>query len=278
MKKQLFVHDDSRVQYWTYHEDKKPTIVMIHGFRGTHHGLEKIVQALPEFRCIVPDLPGFGASEAFANGEHSLDNYVEFIHDFMQSIGSPVALLGHSFGSIVTSHYAARYPDEVQKLILINPISAPALKGPKAVMTKAALMYYWLAKKSPKQVSRKILSHKAIVDLMSHQMTISKDPELRAFVRAQHREHFSTFASPEVVSQAFRASVSNTVKDVVRHLIMPTLVVGADKDQVSAVETQRDLTRALPVGKYVELKNVGHLTHYERPREVAEAIRKFLSE
>ena len=270
-------HTDGTISYWTYHDDMQPTILMVHGFRGTHHGLERIVEQLPEFRIIVPDLPGFGQSKPFAKGEHTLDQYVEFLHGFQRRTSRASIVLGHSFGSIVASHYAARYPAEVDQLILVNPISAPALKGPKAAMTKAAVFYYWLAKKTPRRVSNAILSHPGIVDVMSHQMTVSKDPELRAFVRAQHREHFSTFASPEVVSQAFKASVSHTVTEMAERLTMPVLVIGAEKDQVSAARTQRDFARALPQGTYVELADVGHLTHYEKPTEVAAALRGFLS-
>lgn len=251
--------------------------MLVHGFRGTHHGLEAIVEALPEFRCVVPDLPGFGKSAPFPKGEHSLDQYVTFLREFQKNVAQAPIVLGHSFGTIVTSHFAAQYPGQVRNLILINPISAPALKGPKAAMTKAALFYYWLANKSPRRLSHAILSHPGIVDIMSHQMTVSKDPELRAFVRAQHREHFSTFASPEVVSQAFRASVSHTVSDVAKRLTMPTLVLGAEKDQVSAAHTQRQFAESLPNGEYVELADVGHLTHYEKPTEAAAAIRAFVN-
>ena len=265
------------IAYWTYHDDKPLTIVLIHGFRGTHHGLEKIVEALPEFRCIVPDLPGFGESEPFPDGGHSLDQYVTFLHEFQKDVAHAPVVLGHSFGTIVASHYAARYPKTLQKLILINPISAPALKGPQAAMTKAAIFYYWLAKKAPHRMSHAILSHPKIVDVMSYQMTISKDPELRAFIKAQHREHFSTFASPQVVSEAFRTSVSHTASDVVKKITLPTLVLGAEKDQISAAHTQRKFAESLSRGQYVELSDVGHLTHYEKPTEVAAAIREFLS-
>lgn len=268
----------SAVHYWTYHDDKQPTILMIHGFRGTHHGLEKIAKNLPDYHLIIPDLPGFGDSQSFAeNSEHSLDQYVEFLHQFSRSTAATI-VLGHSFGSIIASHYAARYPDEVHRLILVNPISAPALNGPKAVMTKLALFYYWLAEKSPERISNVVLSHQGIVDIMSRQMTVSRDPKLRAFIRQQHRDHFSSFASPKIVSQAFRAAVSNTVTEVVAKISMPTLVIGAKNDQVSSVKTQRAFSKALANGTYVELDDVGHLTHYEQPREVAAAVRAFLKQ
>ena len=55
-------------QYWQYGQPTaSTTIIMIHGFRGDHHGLEPIVAELgDDVRVILPDRPGFGASDALA--------------------------------------------------------------------------------------------------------------------------------------------------------------------------------------------------------------------
>jgi len=50
------------------------TLVMIHGYRGNHHGLEAIAAGLTRYRVLIPDLPGFGESEPLA-AEHSVENY-----------------------------------------------------------------------------------------------------------------------------------------------------------------------------------------------------------
>lgn len=265
--------------YWTYHDDQTSSILMIHGFRGTHHGMERIVEALPEFRCVVPDLPGFGESREF-DGRHSLENYVKFVGDIQAATtaGRPRVLIGHSFGSILAAHYAATHPDKVDRLILINPISAPALKGPKAAMTRLAILYYWLGRKLPAKMSQKWLASKTIVDVMSGQMTVSKEKELRKYIYDQHRQHFSTFASPRVVAEAFRTSVEHTVNETATQLTMPTLVIGAENDQVSSPVTQKAFATRLPRGTYVELNSVGHLVHYEKATEAAVAIRDFLKE
>ena len=121
----------------------KPTIIMIHGFRGTHHGLARIAEELGDhYHLIIPDIPGFGEGETL--DAYTLDNYVMWLHRFItrQKLNQPPILLGHSFGSIVTAAYAAHYPETIQKLILVNPIGAPALEGPKAIMTKLAVFYY----------------------------------------------------------------------------------------------------------------------------------------
>ena len=58
------------VAYWTYEPvqatPETRTILVIHGFRGDHHGLLRVADQLPGMRIIMPDLPGFGSSAAFA--------------------------------------------------------------------------------------------------------------------------------------------------------------------------------------------------------------------
>lgn len=155
----------STVRYWTYNPNGEQTILMIHGFRGDHHGLEDIVAELPKtWRVIVPDLPGFGASSEF-RGDHNIENYTQFLHEFIQkTTKQPVYLLGHSFGSIITAHYAAEHPSVVKKLILINPIASPALKG---IFSHLTVLYYWLGNKLPKRAGYGLLRSKAIVLTMS---------------------------------------------------------------------------------------------------------------
>ena len=118
----------SRTSYWTYgNPDAATTIVVVHGFRGDHHGLEPIIGQLGEYRLIAPDLPGFGESEPLA-GRHDIDGYARWLRDFVAAVGTGApALLGHSFGSIiVAAALAAGQPSGA--VILINPIAAPALK------------------------------------------------------------------------------------------------------------------------------------------------------
>src|SRR5665811_1543877 len=89
-------HELDRTVYYTYSDKSKlPVIVMIHGFRGTHHGLELIAKQLDGYRVIVPDLPGFGESKPLEN-EHSLKNYVTWLGKFINNLNlsTPPILLG----------------------------------------------------------------------------------------------------------------------------------------------------------------------------------------
>ena len=74
---------------------------MIHGFRGTHHGLLLIAKYLKGFNIIIPDLPGFGRGAKLK--KYDLDSYVEWLHAYIQKqkLSRPPVLMGHSFGSII---------------------------------------------------------------------------------------------------------------------------------------------------------------------------------
>lgn len=270
------------VRYWDYAPlDSTPetrTIVMVHGFRGDHHGLERVVELLPGHRVIMPDLPGFGLSAAFPEAEHSVAGYGEFLARFLDSLalGAGTVLLGHSFGSIVASHFVAGNPNRVYPLILVNPIAAPALEGPKGVMTKLAVFYYWASAKLPAALGNALLRSKLIVRVMSVTMAKTKDPALLAFIHAQHHAYFSGFANRDMLLESFQASVSGTVRQVATELTLPTLLIAGAEDEIATLPKQHALMELLPDAELVVIPDVGHLIHYETPEPAAAAIIDFL--
>ena len=250
---------------------------MIHGFRGTHHGLDLIAQELKNFKIIVPDLPGFGEAKPLDN-EHNLDNYVAWLADYIKDLKleKPPILLGHSFGSIVAASYGAKYPETLSSLILVNPIGAPALEGPKAALTQLAIFYYWLGRKLPARPAHRWLASKPTVMIMSITMAKTKDKKLRKFIHNQHLLHFSEFNNPKMLSEAFKTSVSNDVRMFAEKITLPTLLVVGDKDDITPLAKQQSLAKLFNNAKLVVIKNVGHLTHYETPDQVADAIKRFI--
>lgn len=265
--------------YWEYNADKHPTLILIHGFRGTHHGLLKIAELLPNFRIIIPDLPGFGASAALTT-EHSVDNYVSWLYDFRQIVDTAQSsyIIGHSFGSIVASHYAARHPSSVKKLVLINPIGAPALEGEQRLLTQFAILYYWLGHKLPARAATAWISMKPITKVMSVAMRKTDDRVIRKYIDEQHYAHFSSFANPDQLAEAFRTSVSHDVSQVAEKLHIPTLLIAGEKDDITSLDKQQELHGRIAGAELVVIAGVGHLTHYETPDQVAAAIHRFISQ
>ncbi|MET1021476.1 MAG: alpha/beta hydrolase [Arthrobacter sp.] len=274
----------TRVAYWSYEPVRVTpgtrTILVIHGFRGDHHGLLRVADQLSEMRLIMPDLPGFGSSTAFAEAEHSVQGYARFISDFMAALGlgADTVLLGHSFGSIVASHYVAAHPGTVAALILVNPIAAPALEGPKGLMTKLAVLYYEAAARLPRRLGQALLRSQLIVRVMSETMAKTKDKQLRRFVHAQHSAYFSAFANRESLLEAFKASVGGNVAEVAGSLTLPVLLVAGEQDEIATLPDQYKLLALLPDARLDVIPEVGHLIHYETPEPAAGFIRRFLKD
>ena len=122
----------STTRYWEYGpSDAAQTVVIAHGYRGDHHGLEPVIALLPEVRFIGPDLPGFGASTPMTEAPHSIDGLRAAgwgRSSTRSDLRGEAVLLGHSFGSMITTH-AIGGGLRAPALILINPISTDPHKG-----------------------------------------------------------------------------------------------------------------------------------------------------
>jgi pimeloyl-ACP methyl ester carboxylesterase len=267
-----------RTAYWFYAATKgsksPATLVMIHGYRGNHHGLEAIAGALENINVVIPDLPGFGESEAFTT-THSIQNYAEWLHKFLVSLklAKKPHLLGHSFGSIVVSAEAARF-DDIATLILENPVAAPALAGPKAFTTALAKSFFWLAGALPERTGISLLKGFAMVRGMSVLMAKTNNRQLRKWIHQQHDENFNDFASRRVALEGYVASVSNCVGDFAKDFSVPVLLLAGKRDDITTVAQQRELAERIgSTRRQLEVFNgVGHLTHYEIPEKIADHI------
>ncbi|MGW8483670.1 alpha/beta fold hydrolase [Microbacterium sp. NPDC055903] len=262
--------------FWDYGDSAADTVLIaVHGFRGDHHGLEPVLAFLPGVRVIAPDLPGFGETAPLPGGTHDLDRYARWLIEFAGSVAPGAVILGHSFGSIVVSAALAAGL-EAPRVVLINPIGAPALEGPKGLMTRLAVFYYALGAKLPARIGTALLRNRVIVRVMSIAMAKTRDPELRRFIHDQHDRYFSRFADRDVLRDAFVASVSHDVREFAGGIEAPTLLIAAQKDDITPIEAERRLVTLFPDAELVEIADVGHLIHYETPAEAAGAIRRFL--
>ncbi|RWR21306.1 alpha/beta hydrolase [Microbacterium enclense] len=268
----------STTAYWIYGDDAAATtVVAVHGFRGEHHGLEPVVAHLPGIRVISPDLPGFGETAPLPGRTHDLDAYAEWLRAFVESEAPGAIVLGHSFGSIVASAAVAGGL-ATPRLILVNPIGAPALEGPRGVLTRLAVFYYLAGARLPRPLGDALLRNGVIVRVMSIAMAKTRDPDLRRFVHEQHDTYFSRFADRDVLHDAFVTSVSHDVREFAPRIAQRTLLIAADKDDITPIEAERHLATLFPDAELVEIPNVGHLIHYETPAAAASAIRTFLDD
>lgn len=268
----------SSTRYWVYGEaDAARTIVVVHGYRGDHHGLEPVIAQLPGYRFVSPDLPGFGASTPLTGAAHSIDGYAAWLDAFVTELGlrGTAFILGHSFGSIVSAAaVAGGLP--TPGLILVNPIAISGLHGPRPFATRLTVLFYRTAAKLPERMGRALLSNWLVVQFMSVSLAKTKEKTLRRWIHKEHHTFFNGFHDRDTAVEAFEASISADVSEFAGKISAPTLLVAAERDDITPVSAQYELQRALPDGRLRVLGDVGHLIHYEAPAGAANAILDFI--
>jgi pimeloyl-ACP methyl ester carboxylesterase len=269
--------DGSLGVYYEYPSasDSDKTLVMIHGYRGNHRGLQAIAGGLNKYRVLIPDLPGFGESQPLKT-THSIQAYSDWLHKFLGALQltDGAHLMGHSFGSLVVGFYATQHSP--RSVSLVNPVSSPALEGRRAALTNLTKLYYSLASALPKALGQWLLRSKLAVMVMSVVMAKTREKSLRRWIHNQHLSNFSDFATVEVATEGYEASISTDLSKLASMISAPVLVVAATLDDITDIESQRRVSKLYPDSTYREIQGVGHLVHYEAPDQAASFITEFL--
>ncbi len=269
--------DGVNTHWWEYPaKSGADTLVFVHGFRGDHHGLELIADALPEYRVLIPDIPGFGLSATWADGVHSIDDFGRWLRAFLRETKTEnAAVVGHSFGTIVVANAVRGIRSA--PVVLINPISQKALTGPKKVESAIANTWYSIGRSLPAALGNRWLSAPFFVRAMSVMLVKTPDKAIQRWVHEQHKRYFSLYADRDSLVQAYGVSTSSTVADFAGEISAPTLLIAADRDDITPLAAQRAVVAKFADARLVVLTGVGHLVHYERPVETGTAIREFLA-
>ncbi len=111
-----------------------PRVLALHGWARSHRDFDAVVagdgpEPLP---ALALDLPGFGASPP-PPAAWGAEAYAELVGRVLDEMGSPVVVLGHSFGGRVALHLAIQRPDVVHALVLTGVPLLPS----SVISTKA---------------------------------------------------------------------------------------------------------------------------------------------
>ncbi len=98
-------------------------LLFLHGNPDTADVWDEVIHRLhPLYRCIAPDLPGFGRSAALPDRDASFESLGEFVDHLLEAAGVdlPLNLVTHDFGGAFGMAWAAQHPDKVRRLVIIN--------------------------------------------------------------------------------------------------------------------------------------------------------------
>lgn len=234
-------------------------VLFVHGLGGTPNVFWPQVSVLSRFfKCLCPELPGSGSSPAAT--PFTLVDLADQLAALLQSEGGRAHVVGHSLGTVVCQHLAARHGDLVRSLALIGPLREPApgarsALADRAVKARAEGMSGIADAIVAGGTSAETKAHQPVVAAFVRELLMRQDPEGYAL-------------TCEALSKA-EAADGNAIT-------VPTLLITGDEDGTAPPPAVLALQQTIAGARTVILDRCGHWTTLERPSEVNSALLNFL--
>jgi pimeloyl-ACP methyl ester carboxylesterase len=253
-----------------------PLLVMVHGLGGSLVNWAALAPLLTDTcRVLAVDLVGFGHTKA---GTHptSVSANQRMLHRFLREVaGGEAILVGNSMGATITILQAARQPETVTALVLIDPaLPSQAGSRPDPLVTASFGMYavprlgraMLKARRrlrSPEQLAMDVLRLCCVdparvpTEVLEQHMEVARDrlayPDIDA--------HFLAAARSLMVVLARRSSYLATMKDIK----VPVLLLHGERDRLVSIRAARAVAAANPSWRFAVGPDVGHIPQLEAP-------------
>jgi pimeloyl-ACP methyl ester carboxylesterase len=248
-----------------------PGVVCLHSNASTSAQWRGLLERLaPHFLVLAPDSYGAGKSPEWPLGPASrLQDEVAFIEPVLARAGTPLTLVGHSYGAAIALRAALAHPGRIRALALYEPTlfslldaEAPLPNDADGIRLAVARAERAMEAGDPDTAAGHFIDY-WMGEGSWARMPASRRAPIAASVRNLRRWGQALFEEPTPL-EAFRS------------LEMPVLFMTGGRSPRSAHGVARLLTRTLPNVEVLELAELGHMGPITHPDPVNEAIARFL--
>jgi pimeloyl-ACP methyl ester carboxylesterase len=273
IKSRSSVVEGARLHYLT--AGQGPAVILLHGYTQTSRMWKPVIPLLAgKFRVIAPDLPGIGESDIPKDGL-DMKTAATRIHVLAKSLGVEKArVVGHDIGLMVAYAYAAQFPDEVEKLVVMDAF-LPGVAGWEDVYNNPCNLHFRFNGPTPEA-----LVHGRERIYFEHFWNNFAADKSHSIPEADRVAYAAAYARPGRMRAgwAYFVSFQRAAKDFAQlsmtNLTMPVLAIGGAEANGDLLARQMEWVASNVT--MVVLKDTGHWVLEERPKETIEALQKFL--
>jgi pimeloyl-ACP methyl ester carboxylesterase len=247
-----------------------PAVVLIHGSGPgvtAYANWRLVLPSLAErFRVVAPDMIGFGFTERPDDVQYTVDAWAEQVVGLLDELDvRQASLVGNSFGGAIALRVASRYPDRVDKLVLMGSMGVdfPITEGLDRV---------WGYEPSFENM-RKVL------DVFAYNRELVPDELAEVRYRASMQPGFQeSFAAMFPEPRQRWVDAMRTPDDEIRALPHRTLIVHGREDQVIPVDNSVRLMSLVENGDLHVFSHCGHWVQIERSADFNRIVGDFLAD
>jgi len=241
------------------------TIIMVHGYAGNKDNWVYLAKYFtPNYRVIIPDLPGNGDSSKPQEVSYSHLSQVERLNLFVKELKlTKFHLVGNSMGGNIAGNYAADYPDMVKTLALFD---ASGVNAP--VKSEFVLL---LEKGTNPFMIRDAQDFDKFLEFV-----FVKPPKLPSFMK-QYLAEQAVAATPlnkKIIGDMMLDLL--TLESKLNKITAPTLILWGDTDKVVHISSAPIFEKNIKNSKSAVIKECGHVPMIEKPAETAAVYQDFL--
>lgn len=250
-------------------------LILLHGYAETSLMWKPIIPRLAQrFKVIAPDLPGIGDSDIPKDGLDMKSAAIR-IHDLAKSLGVDKAeVVGHDIGLMVAYAYAAQFPSEVTKLVLMDAF-LPGVPGWEPIYNNPHIWHFRFNGPTPEALVQG--RERTYFDYFWNDFAADKNRSIPEAARAAYTVAYSRpgrmHAGWEYFVSFLKAADDFTQLSQTK-LTMPVLSIGGDKSLGAALGAQAKLVAT--DATVIVLENTGHWLLEENPKSTADALLNFL--
>jgi pimeloyl-ACP methyl ester carboxylesterase len=252
-----------------------PAVLLLHGYTQTSRMWRPIIPLLAaKFTVIAPDLPGIGDSEIPVDGLDMKTAAIR-IHALVKSLGIEKArVVGHDIGLMVAYAYAAQFPAETEKLVVLDAF-LPGVAGWEDVYNDPGIWHFRFNGPTPEALVRG--RERIYFDYFWNDFAADGTHSIPLTDRAAYTAAYSRPGRMRA-GWAYFVSFQQAAKDFAQlsqtRLTMPVLAIGGEKANGQVLGEQMKLVAT--DATMVVLKDCGHWVLEEKPKETTDALMKFL--
>jgi pimeloyl-ACP methyl ester carboxylesterase len=252
-----------------------PAVILLHGYTQTSRMWKPVIPLLAgKFTVIAPDLPGIGDSDVPADGLDMKTAAIR-IHALAKSLGVEKArVVGHDIGLMVAYAYAAQFPAETEKLVVMDAF-LPGVAGWEDVYNNPGIWHFRFNGPTPEA-----LVHGRERTYFEHYWNDFAADKAHSLSEADRAAYTAAYARPGRMRASWEYFVSfpQAARDFAElsktKLTMPVLAIGGEKANGGLLGRQMKIVAV--DATMVVLKDTGHWILEERPKETIDALLNFL--